>query len=126
MVSYSSCKQSLARTGRSVHQDTLGLGDTQRIKYLRVLDWKFDDFFDLSDLLFKPTNHVVGGVGHLFDLHETYKWVNHAWEHFVKRALTSGTQSDSCIRYQCINVNFAVNVDYNFSVSVLLNQALLL
>ena len=84
------------------------------------------ELLELLDLLVAAANHVVGGVGHFFDLHETNKWVNHAWKHFVKRALTSGTQSDSCIRHQCINVNFAVNVDYNFAISVLLNQALLL
>jgi hypothetical protein len=125
-MSDSSGQKSLASSGRPVHKNPLWLGNTEALKNFGVLDRKFDDFFNFSDLLLQASNHVIGGIRYFFDFHQTYKWVDHAWEHFVEGTLSSCTEGHSCVWHQGVNINFSIDINYDLAVSVLLNQALLL
>ena len=74
-MGYGSCEQSLTGTRWSIEQDTLWLGDAERLENLRMLDRKLNDFFHFLDLLFETTDLVVSRVWNLLDLHEADKWV---------------------------------------------------
>lgn len=76
----SSRQEGLSGTWGSVEKHTLGLRNTQTIEDLWVLNGQLDHFLDLFDLLFETTDHVVGGVWNLLNLHQTDKWINFAGE----------------------------------------------
>lgn len=63
----------------------LGLCNSQRLKQLRVLDRKFNHFFDLLNLLIKTSNHFIGRVWHLLHHHEGHKRVHLVGQDFVQR-----------------------------------------
>ena len=84
MVSDGSCEEGLACAWWAVHQHSFGLGDAQRLEYLRVFDGEFNDFFDFFHLLVEPSDHVVGGVWYFLDLHEGDEWVHFGGEHFMQ------------------------------------------
>ena len=67
----SPCEKCLSCSRWSVEQDTLGLCNTQRVEDLWMLDWQLNDFFHFLDLLVQSSDHVVGRIWHLLDLHQT-------------------------------------------------------
>lgn len=84
VVGHSTREQSLAGAGRAVQNDTLGLSDTERLKQLGVLNRELNDLLDFTNLLVETTDHVVGRVGNLFDLHQTDEGVDFVGEDFVQ------------------------------------------
>ncbi len=70
MVSDGSSQQRLACPGRTVHENTFGLSDTQGLKNLRMFDGQFDNLLDLFDLLIESSDHVVGRIWDFFNLND--------------------------------------------------------
>jgi len=79
VMGYSSGQESLSGAGGSVKEDTLRLGNSKSVEDLGMLDRKLNDLLHLLDLLVKPSNHVISGVGHFFDLHEVHQRVYLRW-----------------------------------------------
>jgi hypothetical protein len=87
VVSDGSGEQGLAGSRRTVHEDSLGLGNAQRLEDLGVLDGEFDDFLHFLHLLVESSDHVVGGVGNLLDLHEGDEGVDLGGENFMQNVV---------------------------------------
>lgn len=84
MVSDGSSQQRLACPGRTVHENTFGLSDTQGLKNLRMFDGQFDNLLDLFDLLIESSDHVVGRIWDFFNFHEGDQRVNFGGEHLME------------------------------------------
>ena len=63
-------QERLSSSGRSVEENSLGLGDAQGVEELWMFDRKFDDLLDLLNLLGQTADHLVGRVRHFLDHHE--------------------------------------------------------
>lgn len=44
------------------------MGNTETLENLGVLDWEFDDLFDLTNLLVQSSHHFVCRIWHFLDL----------------------------------------------------------
>ena len=85
MMSNSSRQESFTRSWRSIKKNTLWLGNTEGLEDFRVLDRKFDNFFDLLDLLGKTTDHIVGRIWNFLDLHQGDKRINFRRKNFMEQ-----------------------------------------
>ena len=77
-------EQSLSGSWGSIKKHTLRLRDTQTFEDLRMLNGQLDDLFDLLNLLFETTNHVICGVRNFLDFHKSDERVDLAWHDLVK------------------------------------------
>ena len=48
----------------------LGLSNAETLEQLGMLDGQLNHLLDLLDLLVETADHVIGGVGYLFDAHQ--------------------------------------------------------
>lgn len=103
-------EEGFACTGRAVEEHALGLGDSQGLEELGVLEAQLDDFFDFLDLLVETTNHVVGAVGHFLDHHERYKGVDGRGEEFLE-LVAVGEEGDALSWGELGYVDIVGNVD---------------
>lgn len=110
MMCHRTRQQSLSRTGRSVEQNALGLGDTQSLEELGVLDGQLDDLLDFFNLFVEPTDHLVGAVGDLLDHHEGDEWINFVGKDFVD-GVGVGAEGDTEGHLELRDIDFWVNVD---------------
>lgn len=76
-------QKSFAGTRRAVQENTLRLGNSERFKQLRVLDWEFDDLLNFLDLLVEASDHVVCTVRHLLDHHQRNERIHFVWQDFM-------------------------------------------
>ena len=75
-----------------------------------MLNRQLNDLLDFSDLLVKTANHIKSAVWHLFYLHQTNKWINHAWQNF-NQLVTHPLKSDTCVWNQVFDIDLFVNFD---------------
>merc|ERR1740139_2035360 len=124
VMGYSSGQESLSGAGGSVKEDTLRLGNSKSVEDLGMLDRKLNDLLHLLDLLVKPSNHVISGVGHFFDLHGIHQRVYLRWQDLVHEM--GRVHGNAGVRSQKLHIDRRNNTHDLFTVSALLNQTLLL
>lgn len=66
----SSSKESLSGSGGPVKKDTFRLRDTGGLVELGMLDGQFNDILDFLNLLLESSNHIVGRIWYLLNLHQ--------------------------------------------------------
>ena len=124
-MGHSSGQQCLSCSWRSVQENTLGLGDTQRLKDLRMLDRELDNLLHLLNLLRQSTDHVVSGVWDFLNLHEGNQRIDLGWKDLVQQVgVRSARNSD--VWQEEFSVNFPVDIDDILAFSADLDEALLL
>jgi hypothetical protein len=94
----------------TIHEHTLGLGNTEGLEDFGMFDGEFDDFLHLLDLLVKSSNHVVGGVWNFFYLHEGDERVNLGGEDLVEDVVV-GTDCNSQVWLDVLDLDGLVQVD---------------
>ena len=110
VMSNGPCEKGFSCSWRSIHQNSLGLGYSQRLKDFGVLDGKFNDLLDLLNLLIKSSDHIVGGIWHFLYLHEGNKRIDLCWQNFVQNVVI-GPDCDSEVGLDVLNFDGLVNVD---------------
>lgn len=118
-------KKRLSSTGRTVEQDTLGLGNTETLKELRVLDGQLDDLLDLLDLLVETTDHLVRRVGHLLHHHERDERIDLVRQDRVEEVRV-GAQGDAEVGSEGGNGDVGREVDNVLALRLDLDKHLLL
>ena len=76
-------EERLSGTRGAIEENTLWLGDTERLEELGVLDGKFDDLLDFLNLLVETADHLVCAVWDFLNHHEGDERVDFVGEDLV-------------------------------------------
>lgn len=125
VMSDGTSEEGLTGTGRTVQEDTLGLSDAETVEQLGMLDGKLDNLLDLHHLLLETTDHVVGGIGHGLDLHETDEGIDLGREDLVQR-VGIVPHGDTGVGLKVVDVDPLVEINDVFALGIDLDQDLLL
>mmetsp|Transcript_2966 Transcript_2966/g.5482 ORF Transcript_2966/g.5482 Transcript_2966/m.5482 type:complete len:378 (-) Transcript_2966:7-1140(-) len=123
VVGHGASEQRLARSGRAVQQDSLGLRDSQTFKEFGMLNGKFNDFLNFHDLFFQTPNHVVGGIGYGFDLHQAHERIDLGGKDLVQ-SVRIVAKCHTRIGFERMNVNILVQIDDVLSLGINFDQHL--
>lgn len=103
-------QEGFTRSRRTVQEDTFRLSDTECIEEFRVFNGEFNDFFDLFDLLFESSNHLVSRVGNFLDHHHLDERVLFRWQDRVE-LVRVGAEGDSEVRSELRELDRRGKVD---------------
>jgi hypothetical protein len=71
----------------------------------------FTYLFNLFNLLVKTTNHIIGGIRNLFNLHKVNQWIDFAGQDKMKN-IAATFEGNPCRRRDFCNINTFINI-YN-------------
>ena len=105
----------------TIDKDNTTIVDGAGSVYVHNDDGQFNDFLDLFHLLIKPTNHVIGRIGHFFYFHERNQRINFRGQNFMENVVIR-TNSNSKVSLDVSDFDILVKINNVFSLMTELSK----